>query len=455
MAKVILVKMPYPLGNDYLGDHAGVPTRHAYLSSILNLENIEHDILDLNLLSLEQFGIKKHNDCLRALSPGNTYGYLLKSFENKKKRLYLNWLNKKIRQAAGNADFIAINGDKSWLALNIMRIARRNNENIKIIVGGRRATDNPMGFRGQADFIIRGFADEVLPNVIKKPEQKISSYNTRINEVLTPDYSKINLKAYFKYFSFTGLISSLGCAKGCIYCNYSGRCNHIPRDIQTITEEIEEFRYKYKIRNFIFLDPCMNSNKKHFRILVRKMQELDVSWQGMITPSAFSDEDITPLAKSGCMFSTFGIESPVPRLLKKIGKNFNPIDAGRKIRKLGTLGVLTRASFMYDLPNEKISDFMSCIRFSRKYKLDYFALNRLRFPISTHLHDRSDLYVQNIMRDHQLIERIRSPAEIMSVILKSVAADFLNQKYLNKYRNNKRILEFTYKKWLWGKLRKN
>ncbi len=462
MKHITLVKLPYASFNDYLGNHSGVPTRQAYLAAVLEKAGIEYDILDLNIISIDEFGLSDHNRFLSYLStPKSKVDYFLKSRHKREKLRYMSWIRKKVEKAAKGSDFIGINGDKAWLALDILRMAKRANPDVKTIVGGRKATDSPHIFlsKGFTDYICQSYADNSIPGIIKGRKddipnvikadggrQLIRPYTFDIKEVLSPSYEKIRLRSYFRYFSYTGIISSFGCRNHCPFCNYHGGAFTIRRPHKDTLDEIQMFSDRFGIRNFIFLDSCINNDKRHIAGLADAMikNRSGINWQAMFQAGGMDIGLATSIARAGCIFGTFGIETPNQRLQKRIGKKIDIIRAKAILKTFNSLDIMTRITLMYDLPGETFRDFVSSLRFVNRTGVDFFEFHKLRLHPNTMMHDSSDLYFPNTFRDNGIIERIRSRREVLELALKDFIARHYRLSNRKRFDRTGRLNDFSY-----------
>lgn len=460
---VLLIKKPYPFQTEYLRNPASVSVRLGYLAAILRNNNVPYEILDLNIDSIEEFGIKKHNLNLKLLSTESQVDYLTNSIYHKKRKRYLKWINKKIKNKIKNIEFVCINTDATDISLNILRILKGEDPLIKTIIGGRKATDNPYMFLQYKfiDYIIRGFVDKSLPELIKKRGNTINSniihnnqYKTiitkcsfNIEKILTPDYSKIELKKYFKYFSHIGIINSIGCSSKCLFCNYHGGRYYFKRDNYKIIDEVRWFIDNYNIKNFIFLDSAINNSVKELDSLCNKIIKngLDLRWQSMFKAENLDNKIIDKIKRSGCLLASFGLESSKKKLLRVVGKKTDIKDTIRIINKFRSKEILTRGSFIYDLPNETLKDFFSSIRFAGKIKLDYYEFHKLKIQYKTHFFNRSDKLFGGLLRKDRVVERNRDLKDILSLAVKKNIAEYLNRAYFRKYCKNKLVKGFFYK----------
>jgi len=445
MSSVLLVKLPYRFATrNLIINSACVPTRQAYLGAILRNAGINYDVLDLNIESINTFGVKKHNLYCRLLDAQSLSRYCVDSVHHRKKKAYLRWIRKMLLRKAGSK-FVAVNGDNLWMAQNVLRIAKSLDDRTVTIIGGRRVTDSPYTAISDksVDFVCRGYGDENLPRIVQgKMNSRISTDDNRNHGILKPDYSKIKLKSYFRHFNSVNLVTSMGCNSKCSFCGYTGRTSFHVRDIKSVSEEVSMFTDAFGIRNFALTDSSINHNPGHFNKLTDMFKNFDISYGGFFLPT-LSRKSVQNLDRSGCFFTSFGIESVVPKLQQCIKKK-SDISRFRKIvRMLKSRNIITRASFMYDLPGETLSDFINSYRYSQSLSIDYAAFHKLSIIPGSEMYNSAHEIFPCIVRQESL-DRIRSPRQLVELGLKQCIAGLANRHNASKFTRDKRIRNFIF-----------
>jgi len=459
MGRILLVRHPYEFDSLYLRDKAGIPLRTAYLAAILENNSIDYDVLDLNIESIEEFGIKKHDLLVRNISPkSGIIRHVINSKNSDNMKKYLSWIREKIRKKIKHFDYICINGDNP-ISQYILKVSKIENENIKRIVGGSAATTNPHPFllNRLADYICLGHADKILPLILKNKEKSIpnviraKNQKTIINhgfgevtKILTPSYKKIKLRAYLKYFNYAPLISSFGCYSRCHFCSYRKNIKFISRDLKDTIDEINMFKDNYNIKNFIFYDNCINNNPKQLEKLcdILTKEKTNINWMALFRPSGLSEEFINKISSSGCIFASFGIENPRKKIQNKIGKNLNIKEAEKIIRIFKSKNIHTRTSFMYGLPNETLSDFFSCFGFAKKCNVDSYYFFKLALVPRTDMFDNIHNYFPYMYEKDGKLTIIHSRKEIIQTGIKQMITYFsnlMNRVKWDKYNKQKRF----------------
>jgi biotin synthase-like enzyme len=458
MGTVLLINYPEKVKPWATAHFGGVPTQTAYLAAILEKNKIDYKILDLHLCSLEEFGMSKHNQLLDiTFRRKGRIGTVLNSLNCRKGLNYLSWLDKKIKNEVSDADFLLINGDVLAVSMSILRMAKSANKKIKSIVGGWQATLYPGSFfQGYlVDFVCRGYGDNVLATIIHKSIGKNACRETRVfasmdipQEVLTPDYSQIKLKNYFKYFSHVNLVSSFGCPSKCHFC-FQSALNHsyVTRDCEELMREIRRFE-EHGIHNFMFSDACMNGSVGHLRTMANTFikENVSIRWTAQFRAQGLNKEMVRLLARAGCISASFGIETPNQQLNKLIGKSLDIKEAGTILRNFRSAGILTRGTFMYDLPGESLSDFFSCFRFKKNNRTDFCYFYKLSVYPTTGMDRNASLRLADNNIPDQSNDRIRNVSGTLALALKDRLAHLSNRMSSRKFSHNNRLIEFFYSK---------
>jgi len=280
---ILLLNLPSDFRTDFV-NFSGIPLRIGCLSKLLTEWGFEHVVLDLNIRSLNCFGVKRHKKFYESInSPKNQFSYLAKS--KKQKKRYLNWIWSQIPKSI---DFVAVNGDVPWLTLTVLRMFKEKNPDIKTIVGGKRASQEFSQYiMKYVDFIVRGSANPLRQILnknldgfteLKHDENKIFiSDNNQESEFIKPEYSKIDISSYLKIYNYAPLLSSKGCQRQCNFCNYQSNENILLN--LNLKREVEFFR-KQGITNFMFLDNAVNITKPHLQKLLKEIMPLRIKWGG-------------------------------------------------------------------------------------------------------------------------------------------------------------------------------
>ncbi len=146
--------------------------------------------------------------------------------------------------------------------------------------------------------------------------------------------------------------------------------------------DIEEAHQRYGVMTFILYDNTINGSKEHLEGLCREIiaRGLQIRWTCLARPEGLDEATLRLMREAGCILISFGIESASPRVLAGINKNIDLKRVRTLLRSCKDQGIKTRATFMYDLPQERVRDLVASLLFIVTTPLDlvtFWPLERL------------------------------------------------------------------------------
>lgn len=162
-------------------------------------------------------------------------------------------------------------------------------------------------------------------SIISTPERKLQN---NLDEFPSPYLSGvIDVNCFVNEFDLIPIFTARGCSHSCNFCNASTmgknevRQYSIDRVIDEIKFVIHQLHYNYNRFKLELMDDNLVQNKKRTMELCHRLQEIEQLEFGIETRIDCMDEDILhELYKAGCKRVNYGMESGVPRILKKMGK---------------------------------------------------------------------------------------------------------------------------------------
>jgi len=217
------------------------------------------------------------------------------------------------------------------------------------------------------DYFVIGEGEESLLNIVRGFEsERIIKRNYSIKYLDTLpllDLSDYHFEAYDDSFGFP-MYSSRGCPNSCIYCTeriHMGRFR--TRSAERILEDVITQKRKYPfLKTFRLQESISNGNIKELEKFADLMIKANLKLVWAMNNSAMRKEMKThlfqKLRKAGCIFISFGLETPSHRVLKNIGKNLaKNADFGRIVREAYQEGISVGLCIMFGLPGETEEDF--------------------------------------------------------------------------------------------------
>ncbi|MCU4140049.1 MAG: Radical SAM superfamily enzyme YgiQ [Methanophagales archaeon] len=299
-------------------------------------------------------------------------------------------------------DVVGITSTTSMIpdAYAIAKIAKRYNENVKIVMGGPHVTFLPERTFQECpyiDFIVRGEGELTFRELIDSLERDRDpsnilglSINLRdkvrnnpprplikdIDTIPMPSYDLLPMEKYqANGVRFGTVMTSRGCPFNCAFCSSSlqfGKRWRGHSDSRVI-EELKHLHEKYRIREIEFLDDTFTLNKhRAIRIARRIVKEgLDISWSASSRVDTFTEEVAEAMKKSGCHTIYFGIESGSRKTLNFIGKGITPEQSISAVKKAKRHKLRALGSFVIGFPEETKEDIKKTIKFSKKVGVDF------------------------------------------------------------------------------------
>ena len=250
-------------------------------------------------------------------------------------------------------------------AYQIAGLLRTND--IPVVIGGIHASFMPEEALQFADFVVRGEAEEsFLPLVraIEAGRQPVDipgvSYwhngepvhNPGLKERINMDtlpIPDITLLERSESMRSVPVMTSRGCPYNCTFCcvtqmfgrRYRFRC----------TESILEELSRYPGRHIFFCDDNFTADPRHSKELMREMISRDDirirSWGAQVrVESAFDDELIDLMHRSGCTMVYIGFESVNPETLKGYNKQQTVEEIRETISRFHDYGIRIHGMFV-------------------------------------------------------------------------------------------------------------
>jgi len=299
-------------------------------------------------------------------------------------------------------DVVGITSTTSMIpdAYAIAKIAKRYNENVKIVMGGPHVTFLPETTFQECpciDFIVRGEGELTFRELIDSLERdrdpsnilglsinlrdKVKNNPPRplikdIDTIPMPSYDLLPMEKYqADGVRFGTVMTSRGCPFNCAFCSSSlqfGKRWRGHSDSRVI-EELKHLHEKYRIQEIEFLDDTFTLNKhRAIRIARRMVREgLDISWSASSRVDTFTEEVAEAMKKSGCHTIYFGIESGSQKTLNFIGKGITPEQSISAVKKAKKHKLRALGSFVIGFPEETKEDIEKTIKLSKKVGVDF------------------------------------------------------------------------------------
>jgi len=219
-----------------------------------------------------------------------------------------------------------------------------------------------------------------IPGIIYKVDNHIIEsapiqYITNLDDLPFPDFHDYDLSKYNNDKETVPSYFSRGCVNKCIYCterNFMGKFRF--RTGKRLYEEVCHLKQTYPNVEYIRLtDSISNANIRELEVLCDLLIEnkVRVGWdlENAVVRKEMRKPLYTKLKKAGCTLIGYGLETPVNKLLKDIGKNTaKNVDIAGVLKEGKKSGIYISVNIMFGLPGETEDDFQHLLDFIKENK---------------------------------------------------------------------------------------
>ncbi len=204
-----------------------------------------------------------------------------------------------------------------------------------------------------------------------------------LDEIPFPDWEQIDPNTYpkaphgaiAKNFPIGIITTSRGCPYECVFCAspqfYSRKIRY--RSPENVIEEIKYLIDNFGIKEVHFEDDNLTLKRDHIEKICNLILEnnLNISWAcpNGIRADKVDEELIKLMAKSGCYYFAYGIESANAQILKNIKKHETIEVIEKSIAIADRCGISCQGFFIFGLPGETAETIEESIQFARRSKL--------------------------------------------------------------------------------------
>jgi anaerobic magnesium-protoporphyrin IX monomethyl ester cyclase len=292
-------------------------------------------------------------------------------------------------------------------AMDIIRMIREANKNIKIIVGGPHVTILPeetLRENGAIDIAVLGEGEHTiveLLNALEKGKLDLSKISglawfdketeqfvitsqrepeENIDNILMPARDLLPMAlyrptpTYYQKLPAYILLTTRGCPFSCCYCSklFGNKIRH--HSIERVIIEMEILIKDHGAQEIIFRDDTFTVNRNYTMQLcqeiVKRSIHKQIKWMCMTRVDLVDKELLQIMKKAGCWSMHFGVESGSQPLLDLIQKNVTIEQIYKAFLLTRETGIKTKAFFMLGLPTEKNEDSLETINFAKKLDPD-------------------------------------------------------------------------------------
>ncbi|PQP35408.1 B12-binding domain-containing radical SAM protein [Desulfobacteraceae bacterium SEEP-SAG9] len=267
-----------------------------------------------------------------------------------------------------------------WGGIEIARIAKQIDPEVKIVFGGIGATflwEHLLKHFKVIDYVVIGEGEYTflnLLNCLKKNDDDDIQNVKGIAFKKGSDYIKTkssefiqdidNLPVPAKYFEYQHVALSRGCPGRCTFCGSPQFWGHKVRfhSPEYFVDQLEML-YQKGIRFFYFSDDTFMLQKKRVIAICKKIlkRNLNIVWVAISSVKYVTAEILAWMRKAGCIQISYGVESGSEEIRNQLNKNIKTDQIKKAFALTTRYGILARAYFIYGCAGENWSTIKETI----------------------------------------------------------------------------------------------
>ena len=282
-------------------------------------------------------------------------------------------------------DLVAISVE-TYTARRAYQIASEyRRRGVPVVMGGFHATLCPEEVSRYCESIVRGEAEQTLPEVIDdyrhgRPKKSYGS-GDRPALISTPDRSIFRGK---RYLGIRLVEFARGCRFKCDFCAITSffKATQTHRPIDRVLEEIQRVRRRNQM--VFFIDDNLVSDLQAAKELMRALIPLKLRWVSQASINvAYDEEALGLMRRSGCQGVLVGFESLSPESLAAMNKGFNLMRGGpaNALANFRRFGIRIYGTFIFGYDADTPETIETTVRFAQEEGLFIAAFNHITpFP---------------------------------------------------------------------------
>jgi radical SAM superfamily enzyme YgiQ (UPF0313 family) len=284
-----------------------------------------------------------------------------------------------------------------WGGIEISRIAKQIDSNVKIVFGGVSATflwEHFLTHFPEIDFVVIGEGEYSFLNLVRCIENNEEASIENIKGIAFRKDGEVvrthpadsiqdldQLPIPSKYFEYRHLSLTRGCPGNCNFCGSPLFWGSKVRFHSTkyFVDELE-YLYKKGINFFYFSDDTFSINKKRVIEICKEIlaRNLRIVWVAISRVNYMSEEILSWMRKAGCIQISYGVESGSEKIRASLNKKIRTSDIERAFAATVRFGILPRAYFIYGCPGESwetIRETLDLIQRIKPLVVHFFVLS--------------------------------------------------------------------------------
>jgi len=294
-------------------------------------------------------------------------------------------------------------------AENVAKIAKKLNEDVKILLGGVHPTILPEETikNKYFDYVVRGEGEYTFLDFVngKRVEdiQGLTYINKSGDIVNNPEREFIkdldslpfpSRDLYIndtRYMDYGYILSGRGCPCECTFCasNKIWKRHVRFRSPESVVEEVKQVYDKYGTKFFYFVDDTFTLVKKRSKKICNLLLEsdLDISWICDTRVDTIDEELLRLMKDAGCIRLKIGVESGSERILKKVKKKITKDQIRNSVSLIKKVGIEFAIYLMIGFPTETKEEMRETLNFAKELGPAYFSFSVLAPYPGTEIYD--------------------------------------------------------------------
>lgn len=320
-------------------------------------------------------------------------------------------------------------GDDKYLAWLIRESAPK----VKIIFAGPLITYNPSLVLSDntADFVALGEYEFPLLNIVKGDYAENVAYKSGneiicgkrklldLNELPMPARDLIDNQAYrYAIFNKRNPVTTMTISRGCPHskCKFC----HSPlytlgeiryRNIDSITDEINEIVFKYKMGEIFFRDQVFTADRDFVCKICEYIisNNINILWRASTRVDLVDKELLTLMHRAGCYQISFGFESNSQRSLDINNKGITIEQSRQTAQWTKEAGIEILGLFMVGMLGDTRESLKRLFKFTQELDVDFAQFNETYLVPGVSVYDE---YLKNksIILPRKLIKKYAATA---------------------------------------------
>jgi len=242
---------------------------------------------------------------------------------------------------------------------------------------GAAATHLPELFSGVGDFVIKGEPEAAAMRIAAGEDPKGLIISPEINDLDSlpfPRWDIVKPRSFGytsrKTFGLTRavpMLTSRSCPEKCTYCPHRITAAFRARSAENVLDELQEYAQLYKRLHVVIRDPLYTLDRDRCRQIADgiRARGLSLTYECETRMDDLDEELIREMQASGLRAINFGVESPDPLVLRRVGRRFIPPEhIKRMIKSCWKLGIVTTAFYVIGFLQDTEESIEELIRFA-------------------------------------------------------------------------------------------